>query len=166
MKMKSLEDLLVHELKDLLSAEKQLVKALPKMAKGATNEELRTAFEEHLEQTKVHIERLEQVFEKLGKSARAEHCDAMEGLVEEGGKVLEEDMADDVRDAALIAAAQKVEHYEIASYGTARTFAQLLGHAEVANLLQETLDEEGETDHRLTDLAMSFVNEAAAQPAE
>jgi ferritin-like metal-binding protein YciE len=164
MKMKSLEDLLVHELKDLLSAEKQLVKALPKMAKGATSEELRGAFEEHLEQTKVHVERLEQVFEQLGKSARAEHCDAMEGLVEEGSKVLEEDMADDVRDAALIAAAQKVEHYEIASYGTARTFAQMLGHTEAANLLQETLDEEGETDHKLTDLAMSFVNEAAAQP--
>src|SRR3954451_12936340 len=117
MKLESLDNLLLHELKDLLSAEKQLVKALPKMAKGAASEALRTAIEEHLEETKEHVERLEQVFSNLKKSARAEHCDAMEGLIKEGAKLLEEDGEAPIKDAGLIGAAQKVEHYEIAGYG-------------------------------------------------
>jgi ferritin-like metal-binding protein YciE len=156
-----MENLLVHELKDLLSAEKQLVKALPKMAKGATNEALTAAFEEHLEQTKGQVERLEQIFSLLDKAARAEHCVAMEGLIEEGAKLLEEDGDEAVKDAGLIAAAQKVEHYEIASYGTARTLAEVLGHSQVAELLQQTLDEEKETDEKLTSLATNEVNPQA-----
>jgi ferritin-like metal-binding protein YciE len=158
MKLDSIENLFVHELKDLLSAEKQLVKALPKMAKGAANGALRGAFEEHLEQTKGHIERLEQIFKLLDKPARAEHCKAMEGLVEEGSDLLEEDGLPVVKDAALIGAAQRVEHYEIAAYGTTRTLAELLGHNEAVELLQQTLDEEKETDEKLTQLAMSEIN--------
>jgi ferritin-like metal-binding protein YciE len=158
MKLESVENLFVHELKDLLSAEKQLVKALPKMAKGASSETLRTAIEEHLEQTKVHVERLEKVFSMVEKAPRAEHCKAIEGLIEEGSDLLEEEGAAPVKDAALIAAAQKVEHYEISGYGTARTLAELLGNQEAALLLQETLDEEKETDAKLTELAMSEVN--------
>jgi ferritin-like metal-binding protein YciE len=158
MKLESVENLFVHELKDLLSAEKQLVKALPKMAKGAASETLRTAIEEHLEQTKVQVERLEKVFSLIDKAPRAEHCKAMEGLIEEGSDLLEEEGTAAVKDAALIAAAQKVEHYEISGYGTARTLAELLGNQEAAALLQETLDEEKETDAKLTELAMSEVN--------
>jgi ferritin-like metal-binding protein YciE len=158
MKLESLDELFLHELKDLLSAEKQLVKALPKMAKGASSEALRTAFEEHLEQTKVHVERLEKVFKTLDKAPRAEHCKGMEGLIEEGADLLEEEGADAVKDAALIAAAQRVEHYEIAGYGTARSLAELLGNEEAMELLQETLDEEKETDEKLTELAMSEIN--------
>jgi ferritin-like metal-binding protein YciE len=157
MKLDSLENLFVHELKDLLSAEKQLVKALPKMAKGAANAELRTAFEEHLEQTKVHVERLEKIFTLIGKTARAEHCKAMEGLVEEGADLLKEEGSAMVKDAALIGAAQRVEHYEIAAYGTTRTLAELLGQSEAVELLQQTLDEEKETDEKLTHLAMSEI---------
>src|SRR5689334_550179 len=130
MKMKTLEDLLAHELKDLYSAEKQLTKALPKMAKAASSDALREAFEGHLEETEEQISRLEQVFEKLELPSRGHKCKAMEGLIEEGKEILEEDMEDNVRDAALIAAAQRVEHYEIAGYGCARTFAELLGHQE------------------------------------
>ncbi len=155
MKLQSLDELFIHECKDLLSAEKQLVKALPKMAKGAANEQLRSAFEEHLEQTKTHVERLEQIFSALGKAARAEHCKGMEGLIEEGSELLEEDADATVKDAALIGAAQKVEHYEISGYGTARTLAELLGHKEAIELLQQTLDEEKETDQKLTQLALS-----------
>ncbi len=155
MKLQSLDELFIHECKDLLSAEKQLVKALPKMAKGAANEQLRSAFEEHLEQTKTHVERLEQIFSALGKAARAEHCKGMEGLIEEGSELLEEDADATVKDAALIGAAQKVEHYEISGYGTARTLAKLLGHKEAIELLQQTLDEEKETDQKLTQLALS-----------
>jgi ferritin-like metal-binding protein YciE len=158
MKLDSVENLLVKELKDLLSAEKQLTKALPKMAKGATSESLSAAFEEHLEQTKGHVERLEQIFEMLGKAARAEHCKAMEGLIEEGSDLLEEDGEPMVKDAALIGAAQRVEHYEISGYGTARTLAELLGQDKAAKLLQQTLDEEKETDEKLTELAMSEIN--------
>jgi ferritin-like metal-binding protein YciE len=158
MKLETLENLFVHEIKDLLSAEKQLVKALPKMAKGASSEALRAAFEEHLEQTKVHVERLEQVFKMIEKAARAEHCKGMEGLIEEGAELLEEDGDSAVKDAALIAAAQRVEHYEIAGYGTARSLAELLGHEKAMSLLQQTLDEEKETDQKLTELAMSEVN--------
>jgi ferritin-like metal-binding protein YciE len=158
MSLKTLEDLFVHELKDLYSAEKQLLKALPKMAKAASSDQLRDGFEEHLEQTKGHVERLETIFDQLGKSPRAAKCDAMEGLVEEGQKMIDEDAEPHVKDAGLIAAAQRVEHYEIAGYGTARTFARLLGHSEAEDLLQQTLDEEKETDERLTELAESEIN--------
>jgi ferritin-like metal-binding protein YciE len=158
MKLETLENLFVHELKDLLSAEKQLVKALPKMAKGATSESLRAGIEEHLEQTKGQVERLEQVFALIDKAARSEHCKGMEGLLEEGSKLLEEEGDPAVKDAALIAAAQRVEHYEIAGYGTARTLAELLGLDKAVRLLQQSLDEEKETDARLTELAMSEVN--------
>jgi ferritin-like metal-binding protein YciE len=166
MKLNSLENLFVHELKDLLSAEKQLVKALPKMAKGAASEALKEAFEDHLEQTKTHVERLETIFENLGKAARAEHCKAMEGLIEEGSELIEEEGEPMVKDAALIGAAQRVEHYEISAYGTARTIAELLGNQEAVTLLQQTLDEEKETDEKLTELAMSEVNVEAAQAAD
>jgi ferritin-like metal-binding protein YciE len=166
MKLGSLEDLFVHELKDLLSAEKQLVKALPKMAKGANSPALQAAFEEHLEQTKGHVERLEKIFSILEKSPRAEHCKAMEGLVQEGADLLEEEGAAMVKDAALIGAAQRVEHYEIAAYGTTRTLAELLGQNEAVKLLQQTLDEEKETDEKLTELAMSEVNPEAETASE
>jgi len=158
MKLETLENLFVHELKDLLSAEKQLVKALPKMAKGANSVHLQNAFQEHLEQTKGHVARLEKIFSILGKTARAEHCKAMEGLVEEGSDLLEEEGSPMVKDAALIGAAQRVEHYEISAYGTARTLAELLGQTEAAELLQATLDEEKETDEKLTELAMNEIN--------
>jgi ferritin-like metal-binding protein YciE len=164
MKLQSMEELLLHECKDLLSAEKQLVKALPKMAKGAANEALSAAFTEHLEQTKTHVERLEQVISSLGASPRAEHCKGMEGLIEEGAELLEEDADAMVKDAALIGAAQKVEHYEISGYGTARTLAEILGQKAAVKLLQQTLDEEKETDAKLTKLALSQsrVNSPAA----
>jgi ferritin-like metal-binding protein YciE len=161
MKIDSLRTLLEEELKDIYSAEKQLLKALPKMAKQASSDELRTALEEHLEVTQGHVERLEEVFELLGKPAKAKTCKAMQGLIEEASEMMEEDMADDVMDAAIIGSAQKVEHYEIASYGTVRTWAQHVGEDQVVELLQETLDEEGEADKRLTELAESFVNEEA-----
>lgn len=161
MKMKTLEDLFVHELKDLYSAEKQLLKALPKMAKAATNEDLAAAFETHLAETEEQVTRLESIFETLEISSRGPKCKAMEGLLEEGKEVLEEDMEDDVRDAALICSAQRVEHYEIAGYGCARTFASRLGHDKIAKLLQQTLDEEAATDEKLTQLAESQVNEEA-----
>jgi ferritin-like metal-binding protein YciE len=163
MKLQSLEELFIHECKDLLSAEKQLVKALPKMAKGAANEELRAAFEEHLEQTKTHVQRLEEVFAGLGKTARAEHCKGMEGLIEEGSELLEEEGDTIVKDAALIGAAQRVEHYEMAGYGTARTLAELLGYHEAVELLQQTLDEEKETDEKLTKLALAELRGAGAR---
>jgi ferritin-like metal-binding protein YciE len=158
MKMESLKDLFVDELRDMLSAEKQIVSALPKMAKGANSPQLKTAFEEHLAQTRGHVERLKQVFETVGKSARSKHCKGMEGLLEEGSELLEEDADPDVLDAALIAAAQKVEHYEISGYGTLRTYAALLGLKDAASLLQQTLDEEGATDKKLTDLAVGGIN--------
>jgi ferritin-like metal-binding protein YciE len=162
MAVRSLENLLVEQLRDLLSAEKQITKALPKMAKAASTEELRAAFEEHLTQTQGQIARLEEAFETLGQTARAKKCVAMEGLIEEGKEHLEEDMEPAVKDAALIASAQKVEHYEIASYGSARTWAQEIGQPQVAELLQATLDEEAETDQKLTKLAESLVNRQAA----
>ncbi|MDQ6913216.1 MAG: ferritin-like domain-containing protein [Verrucomicrobiota bacterium] len=160
-KIDSLEALLEEELKDIYSAEKQLVKALPKMAKTATSEDLRSAFEEHLEVTKGQVTRLEEVFQALGKTAKAKTCKAMQGLLEEGKEIMEEDAEDSVMDAALIAAAQKVEHYEIASYGTVRTWARLCGQEEAAELLQETLDEEGEADKKLTELAEAVINPEA-----
>jgi len=165
-KMKTLEDLLHHELKDLYSAEKQITKALPKMAKAATNEALQEALQSHLEETEKQIERLEQIFEKLELPTRAPKCKAMEGLIEEGKEILEEDMEDEVRDAAIIAAAQRVEHYEMAGYGCARTFAQQLGQDEVVELLQQTLEEEKAADEKLTSIAMESVNEEAMSGSE
>jgi len=158
MKVKNLHDLYVEELKDLYSAEKQLLKAIPKMAKAACSDELRKGFEEHLEQTEGQVARLEEIFEELGVSPRGKKCLAMEGLIAEGKEIMEEDMDENVLDAALIAAAQKVEHYEIAGYGTVCTFAKLLGEDRAAELLQETLDEEKETDVKLTELAETAVN--------
>jgi ferritin-like metal-binding protein YciE len=167
MKLNTLKQLYIEELRDLYSAENQLLKALPKMAKGASSEELKLAFENHLDQTKVHVERLEEIFERLNETPKGKTCQAMKGLVEEGSEILGEDGEESVRDAGIIAAAQKVEHYEIASYGTVRTFAQLLGEDEAAELLQETLDEEGEADKLLTQLAQEIVNpEALLEDAE
>jgi ferritin-like metal-binding protein YciE len=166
MKLKTLADLFLHELKDLHSAETQLVKALPKMAKAATHEELRAGFEEHLEQTKGHVERLDKIGESLGIKLTGHKCKAMEGLVEEGAELISEDAEPAVRDAGLIGAAQRVEHYEIAGYGTAVALARLLNHDDAVELLQATLAEEKETDEKLTDLAESAVNaEAAEAPA-
>ena len=156
-------DFFVDELKDIYWAEKHLVKALPKMQKAATSEELAAAFEKHTLETQEHIERLEQIFELLGEKAVAKKCDAMAGLLEEATGIIEEtDKGTMIRDAGLILAAQKVEHYEIATYGTLRTFAENMGHTDVQNLLQETLDNEKETDVALTQAAESFVNEEAA----
>ena len=161
-KISNPRDLLVEELKDLYSAENQLVKALPKMAKAATSEELREAFETHLQQTEEQVQRLEQIGKKLGESMKGKKCKAMEGLVEEGKEIIEEDMEPSILDLALIGAAQKVEHYEIAGYGTARTLAEIAGEDQVAKILQETLDEEGATDKLLTEIAMELNLEAAS----
>jgi len=161
---KELGDLYKEELKDLYSAESQLVAALPKMAKAASSPELKKAFEAHLEETKVQIQRLEQVFEEIEGSPRGKKCKAMAGLVEEGSELIKEkaDFEPAVLDAALIGAAQRIEHYEIAAYGTVRTFAQQLGYPKAANLLQQTLDEESATDEKLTALALSGINQQAA----
>lgn len=158
MKLKNLQDLLVDQIKDLYSAETQLLKAIPKMAKAATSEDLRAGFEEHLEETRNQVQRLEQVCEHLGVTPKGKKCAAMEGLVEEGKEMIEEEAEDSVRDAGLIAAAQKVEHYEMASYGTARSWAEQLGLTEVAALLEETYEEEKATDEKLSQLAESMVN--------
>ena len=166
MKLKTLDDLLVKELRDLYSAEKQLIRALPKMAKGANSEALRDAITDHLEVTRVHAERLEKIFEMLEVSSRGPKCAAMEGLIEEGSQMLEEEGDPSVIDAGIIGAAQRVEHYEIAGYGVARTFARLLGRDKIADLLQTTLDEEAETDKKLTELAESEINVEAAMGAE
>jgi ferritin-like metal-binding protein YciE len=161
MKIDSLETLFVEELRDIYNAEGQLIKALPKMAKEATSPELKRAFEEHLEQTRGHVDRLEEIFEELGKPAKGKTCKAMKGLVEEGSEVMEEDAEDAVKDAALIASAQKVEHYEIATYGTLRTWAEMLDKQDAVDLLQQTLDEESETDEKLTEIAESTINAEA-----
>ncbi len=155
-KTSSLQELLVEELQDLYSAETQLTKALPKMAKAASDEGLKAGFEEHLEQTREHIARLDRVMEILEASPKGKTCKAMKGLVAESEEKIDEDADDAIRDAALIGAAQKVEHYEIAGYGTVRTFAELLGQDEVVSILQETLDEEAATDRKLTQLASSL----------
>ncbi|MCA9906647.1 MAG: ferritin-like domain-containing protein [Anaerolineae bacterium] len=160
MAMQSLDDLFVHELKDVYDAEHQVINALPKMAQAANASDLQSAFEEHLEQSQGHIDRLKQIFELLERKPARETCAGMKGIIEEGQKALEEDMSDAVRDAALIAAAQRVEHYEMAGYGTLRTYAHLLGHADAAQLLQQILDEEEITDKKLSQLANS-VNQAA-----
>ena len=162
----SLKELLVEELKDLLNAENQLIKALPKMAKAATNEELKQGFLDHLEETKGQVERLEKAFELLEKPAKGKTCHAMKGLVEEGSEAIEMEGPDVLRDAQLIGAAQRVEHYEIAAYGTARAFAETLGEDEIVELLQETLDEEGETDKKLTALAETINAEAQSVGVE
>jgi ferritin-like metal-binding protein YciE len=157
-KLKSLDDLLVHELQDIYNAEAQILKALPKMIKAASHPELQSAFEEHLEQTEGQVERLDQVFKLLGVPAKGKKCEGMAGLLEEGKKVMEEDAEPDVMDAALIAAAQKVEHYEIASYGCVCTYAEMLGYDQVHDLLGQNLEEEELTDEKLTALAESVIN--------
>jgi ferritin-like metal-binding protein YciE len=159
----SLKELLVDELKDLLDAEKQLTKALPKMAKAASNEELKQGFQDHLEETKGHVERLTEIFKLLGETAKGKTCHAMKGLIEEGSEAMELEGPENLRDAKLIGAAQRVEHYEIAAYGTARAFAETIGETEVVDLLQQTLDEEGETDKKLTALAETINQEAFAE---
>lgn len=159
MKLTSLKNLLIQEVKDLHSAENQLLKALPKMADAATDKELKKAFQTHLRETQGQVERLEKIAESLGASPRGVVCAAMKGLVEEGSEVIEEDADPVIRDLALIIAAQKVEHYEIASYGGARALAEALELSEVADELQATLDEEGHTDHLLTDLATRILGE-------
>ena len=166
MKLDTLQKLYTEELRDLYNAENQLLKALPKMAKAASSEELKGAFEKHLEQTKGHVERLEQVFEELDERPKGKTCRAMKGLIQEGSELLEQDGDESVRDAGIIVAAQKVEHYEIAGYGSARTFAHLLGQNKAAELLQNTLDEESETDELLTRLAESVINPEAVRDSE
>ena len=165
MKLDSLQKLYIEELRDLYSAEKQLLKALPKMAKAASAPELRDAFQNHLEETKNQVTRLETIFEALGKPARGKTCKAMEGLVEEGAELMKEDAEPAILDAGLIAAAQRVEHYEMAGYGTVRTYARLLNETEAERLLQETLDEEGQTDKILTELAETLINREALAAA-
>ena len=162
MMMTSLEELLVDELKDLYSAETQLTKALPKMAKAAQTDELRMAFEEHLEQTRGHVQRLEQVCDKLEIKPRGKKCLGMEGLIEEGKEIMSEEAEAPVLDAGLIAAAQKVEHYEMAGYGTVVAHAKQLGYTEVANILHQTFDEEKAADTKLTQIAENMVNVEAA----
>lgn len=163
MKLETLEDLLVHELKDLYNAEKQILEALPKMSKAASSDELRKSFDEHGKVTQKQVERLEKIFKEIGQDPQGKTCHAMKGLIKEGEEEIKEDMDPSVKDAALIAAAQRIEHYEIAGYGTARTYAGILGNDEMRKLLQETLNEEGETDKRLTSLAENSINLQAAE---
>src|SRR5205807_3575566 len=161
MQKDSLRSLYIDELRDLYNAETQLVKALPKMAKAASNDQLRQGFEEHLRQTSEHVSRLEQIFDQLGEKPSGKKCMGMEGLVKEGSEMLKEDFPDEVKDAGIIGAAQRVEHYEIAAYGTVRAFAELLGESEQVSLLEETLNEEKQADEKLTQLAEE-VNTVAA----
>jgi ferritin-like metal-binding protein YciE len=162
--MSTLRETFLDELADIYDAEHQLTKALPKMAKAAENDELKAGFEEHLRQTETHVERVERVFQALGEKARAKKCKAMKGLIEEGAELI----SDDAGDAALIAAAQKVEHYEIAGYGSLKSWAQLMGEDEAVELLEQTLEEEKETDGKLTELAESAINaeEEKEEPAQ
>ena len=166
MKLDSLRTLWIEELRDLYNAENQLLKALPKMAKRATTPELKKAFQSHLAETETHVERLDEIFVKLGKKPTGKTCKAMKGLVEEGSEMIKEEGPDSVIDAGLIAAAQRVEHYEMAGYGVVRTFAGLLGEDEAQDLLQETLDEEGAADKKLTEIAEGIVNEDAEDEGE
>ncbi|HBI42120.1 MAG TPA: ferritin-like domain-containing protein [Planctomycetales bacterium] len=163
MKLATLEDLLHDHLKDLYSAENQLVKALPKMAKAASAPALRAGFTEHLAQTRVHVERLEQICKQMGVKPKGKKCAAMEGLLEEGKEMMEEDAAPAVMDAGLIAAAQSVEHYEMAGYGCVRTWAEQLGHRAEAAILQQTYQEEKACDEKLSQLAKQTVNQKAEQ---
>jgi ferritin-like metal-binding protein YciE len=160
MEMESLKELFVDELKDLYSAENQILKALPKMIKKATSPELKRGFEKHLKETEVHVERLEKIFQQLEESPRGKKCKGMEGIIEDGKELMEEDVEPEVMDAGLIGAAQHVEHYEIAGYGCVRTYAELLGQTKIAALLQKTLEEEKATDEKLTQLAGNINVEA------
>jgi ferritin-like metal-binding protein YciE len=160
MRNESLKQLYIDELKDLFSAENQLVKALPKMAKAATSEELRSGFEKHLEQTKGHVQRLEEIFESLDESPKGKKCVGMEGLVKEGSEVMEEDFEDAVLDAGLIGAARRVEHYEMAAYETVYELAKVLGHTKHASQLEKTLGEETKTDENLAELAKEINTQA------
>lgn len=161
MPMRSLQDLFIHELKDLYSAEKQLTEALPKMVEAATSDDLRQAFSDHLRETQTQFDRVHNLLESFDENPGSTVCDAMKGLIEEGSHAIEEDMTPAVRDAALIAAAQRVEHYEIAAYGTARSFARQLGHKDAENVLNEILDQEYDADNKLDKLATNKINEAA-----
>jgi ferritin-like metal-binding protein YciE len=160
-RLNNLDDLFTHELKDLYSAEQQILKALPDMASAASHNELRTAFEEHERTTRDQVTRLQTIADELGVEISGHKCRGMEGIIREGQEVIEANADEDARDAALIGAAQRVEHYEIAGYGTARTYARMLGHDRAAQLLQTTLEEEGNTDHRLTRIAEGMVNRDA-----
>jgi len=159
--LNSLQDLLVEQLQDLYDAEQQLTEALPKMAKAANNSQLQQAFTSHLTETKGHVDRLAQVFQMMGEKATRKTCKAMKGLIEEGSEVIKENAAPEVKDAALIAAGNRVEHYEMAAYGTVRTFADQLGFSDAARLLQQTLDEEAAADQKLTQIAETRVNPQA-----
>jgi ferritin-like metal-binding protein YciE len=166
MKLDTLQKLYINELRDLYNAENQLLKALPKMAKAASSEELKNAFEAHLRQTETHVERLENIFAQLDQTPKGKTCHGMRGLIEEGSEILKEEGDASVLDAGIIVAAQKVEHYEIASYGSVRTFAELLGQKKTAELLQTTLDEESEANELLNGLAESIVNPEALMESE
>jgi len=166
MSLETLQDLFVNELKDMYNAENQIVKALPRLAKAAESAELRNAFEKHLRETETQVQRLERIFERLGERPTGKRCKGMEGLIEEGKDILEEKGEEAVRDAALIAAAQKVEHYEIASYGCLITYAGLLGDQDAAKLLKQTLAEEEAADKKLTELGEGGINEAAVAAGE
>lgn len=166
MKLESIDAIFLHEIQDLHSAEQQLIKALPKMAEKASSEELKQAFEMHLDQTEEHLARLDRILAELDHSAGRHKCKAMEGLIAEAQEVLKADALDSIRDAAMIGAAQRVEHYEIAGYGTARTYAEMLGLANAALVLQQTLDEEKDADELLTGLALTSVNIDAQNEAE
>lgn len=158
----TLHDAFLDELRDTYDAEKQLTKALPKLAKASSNPELRQAFESHLEETRGQIERLEQVFESLDEKVRGKHCDGIAGIIEEGKSIMEEDFDETTMDACLVAAGQRAEHYEMAAYGTLVAWAQALGHADAADLLQQTLDEEKAADETLSGLAEGGINQSAA----
>jgi len=162
---KTLHDAFLDELRDAYDAEKQIIKALPKVAKSASSDELRSALEDHLEETRGHVERLEQVFEQIEEKAKGKHCAGMAGILDEGKDVMGEDFEDTTMDAAIIASAQRVEHYEIAAYGTLVAWARTMGHDEAADLLQETLDEEKAADEKLNALAEGGINESAAKGA-
>lgn len=164
--MEALQKLLQDELEDLYDAEQQILKALPKMIEGSTSSELQRALKQHLQVTQNQVTRLEQVFEQLGEKARKKPCKGMAGIIAEGAETLEQDLEESTLDAGIIAAAQKVEHYEIASYGTARTLAHTLGKTQVAELLEETLEEEKEADQLLTHIAESSINAEAASEEE
>lgn len=158
MALNNLQDLYVEQLKDLYSAETQILKALPQMAEKASHPELKSGFQQHEQQTRQQVERLERIFQDLDEKPQGHHCKGMEGLLKEGQEMMSEKAGPDVMDAGLIAAAQRVEHYEIAGYGTVRTYADMLGREEDARMLQQTLDEEGQTDHKLTALADQVIN--------
>jgi ferritin-like metal-binding protein YciE len=161
----TLHDAFIDELRDAYDGEKQLTKALPKLAKSATSPELRAAFENHLEETQGHVERLEQIFTSLGEKVRGKHCDGLAGIIEEGKSVMEEDFDEQTMDACLIASGQRAEHYEMAAYGTLVAWARAMGHDDAAELLQETLDEEKAADEKLTSLAEGGINQQAAELA-